>query len=32
MELIIVDGGRKSEPEKRGLLGSVEGSFQNARD
>lgn len=32
MELIIVDGGRKSELKKRGLLGSVEGSFQNAGD
>lgn len=30
MELITVEGGRKSEPKKRGMLGSVEGSFPNA--
>lgn len=32
MELVIVEGGRKNEPQKRGLMGSVKGSFQNAGD
>lgn len=32
MELTIVKSGRKSERKKRGMLGSVEGSFQNAGD
>lgn len=30
MELIIVDAGRLSEPKNTGMLGSAEGSFQNA--
>lgn len=30
--MVIVEGGRKNEPQKRGLMGSVKGSFQNAGD